>query len=50
MLFRWPEGMEPGDEQQVMIIGNHNVFEVDSTCYATKVGDNNVLEAKSKFI
>ena len=33
-----------------MMIGNSNVFEVDSLCYASKIGDNNVLEAKSKFL
>jgi len=32
----------------VMIVGNNNVFEVDSRCYALKVGDGNVLEAKSR--
>merc|ERR1719189_3496474 len=32
---------------RVMIIGNSNVFEVDSTSYALKIGDFNNLEAKS---
>ena len=31
----------------VQIIGNYNVFEVDSRCEARKVGDNNILECKS---
>ncbi|XP_014230858.1 dynactin subunit 6 [Trichogramma pretiosum] len=31
----------------VQIIGNYNIFEVDSTCEASKVGDNNILECKS---
>jgi len=31
----------------VMIIGNNNVFEVDCTSNALKIGDNNVLESKS---
>ncbi|NP_001123221.2 dynactin subunit 6 [Nasonia vitripennis] len=31
----------------VQIIGNYNVFEVDSTCEASKVGDNNILESKA---
>ena len=31
----------------VMIIGNDNVFEVDCTSNALKIGDNNVLEMKS---
>lgn len=30
----------------VQIIGNYNVFEVDCTCEASKVGDNNILESK----
>ena len=29
-----------------MIIGNNNVFEVDCTSLALKIGDNNVLESK----
>lgn len=36
-------------EKIVMRIGNHNVFEVGSQCEAVKVGDNNILEAKSKI-
>ncbi|KAK6617194.1 hypothetical protein RUM44_005525 [Polyplax serrata] len=31
----------------VMIIGNYNVFEVGSRCESLKIGDYNVLEAKS---
>jgi len=31
----------------VMIVGNNNVFEVDCTSNALKIGDNNVLESKS---
>lgn len=30
----------------VMIVGNNNVFEVDCTSLALKIGDNNVLESK----
>lgn len=30
-----------------MIIGDHNVFEVDSYCEARRVGNNNVMESKS---
>lgn len=45
---RLPEGSEPQDPPPVMVIGNNNVFEVDSYCQASKVGDNNILEAKSK--
>ena len=30
----------------VMIIGNNNVFEVDCTSLALKIGHNNVLESK----
>lgn len=32
----------------ILKIGNHNVFEVGSQCEAVNVGDNNILEAKSK--
>lgn len=32
-----------------MIIGDHNVFEVDAYCEATKVGNNNILESKCKL-
>lgn len=39
---------QPG-EKIVMKIGNHNVFEVGSQCEAVSVGDNNILEAKSKI-
>lgn len=31
-----------------MIIGNYNVFEIGSNCQALAIGNNNVLEAKSK--
>lgn len=30
----------------VLIIGNHNVFEVDCNVEACKIGDNNVFESK----
>jgi len=32
-----------------MIIGNHNVFEVDCCTEALKIGDQNVLESKCTF-
>ncbi len=38
---------ETTDTTRVMIIGNNNVFEVDSTSYALKIGDFNNLESKS---
>ncbi|XP_042225219.1 dynactin subunit 6-like [Homarus americanus] len=47
IINKLPEGVEAGDEPPVMVIGNNNVFEVDSYCQASKMGDNNVLEAKS---
>lgn len=31
-----------------MVIGDHNVFEVDSHCEAPRVGNHNVLESKSR--
>lgn len=37
----------PSGASKVMIIGNHNVFEVDSMSHALKIGDHNVLESKS---
>ncbi|XP_050737965.1 dynactin subunit 6-like [Eriocheir sinensis] len=47
IINRLPKGSEPQDPPPVMVIGNNNVFEVDSYCQASKVGDNNILEAKS---
>ncbi|XP_063861558.1 dynactin subunit 6-like isoform X2 [Scylla paramamosain] len=47
IINRLPEGSEPQDPPPVMVIGNNNVFEVDSYCQASKIGDNNILEAKS---
>ena len=41
------EDVQP-DEKITMKIGSHNVFEVGSQCEALNVGDNNILEAKSK--
>lgn len=35
------------NQTQPMVIGDQNVFEVDSQCEAPKVGDNNTLECKS---
>ena len=32
---------------ETLVIGDQNVFEVDSHCEATKVGNNNILECKS---
>lgn len=49
ITYRLPEGAEPGSELPAMVIGNNNVFEVDSYCQASKIGDNNVLEAKSEL-
>ena len=31
----------------VTIIGNNNVFEVDSVIHCKKIGDNNVVESKA---
>eukprot|EP00794_Sanderia_malayensis_P018888 gene18888-20790_t len=33
---------------KTMIIGNYNVFEIGSQCEALSIGNNNVLETKSK--
>lgn len=35
------------DKPTPMIVGDHNVFEVDAVIEASKVGNNNILEAKS---
>ena len=40
-------GQEEGGAVPVMIIGNNNVFEVGGVCHSLKVGDSNILEAKS---
>lgn len=42
-----PEG-KSSSTQNVMIIGNNNVFEVGSYIEATKIGDHNMVEAKAK--
>ena len=36
-----------GGTVSVMIIGNNNVFEVGSSSHSLKIGDSNILEAKS---
>ena len=36
------------DTTPVMIIGNNNVFEVDCSSHALKIGDNNILESKCR--
>lgn len=43
------EDDEEAGEKIVMKIGNNNVFEVGCVCEAVTVGDNNILEAKSKI-
>ncbi|KAG0723285.1 Dynactin subunit 6 [Chionoecetes opilio] len=48
IINRLPERVwRPQNPAPVMVIVNNNVFEVDSYCQASKVGDNNILEAKS---
>lgn len=37
------------DKPEPLIIGDHNVFEVDSRCLSTNVGNNNVMESKSSI-
>ena len=44
IINRNPEGAET---TPVMIIGNNNVFEVDCSSNALKIGDHNILESKS---
>ena len=38
---------EESDTVPVMIIGSNNVFEVGSASHSLKIGDSNILEAKS---
>ena len=45
-FYRLPEDGPNLSTTPVQIIGNYNVFEVDSICEANKVGDNNILETK----
>ncbi|XP_060070072.1 dynactin subunit 6-like [Ylistrum balloti] len=47
IVNRNPAGTD-ANTQQVMIIGNNNVFEVGCYVEATKIGDHNVVEAKAK--
>ncbi|XP_064596584.1 dynactin subunit 6-like [Liolophura sinensis] len=47
IINRFPEGVEKST-QTVMIIGNHNVFEVGSHSEALKIGEHNVIEAKAR--
>lgn len=35
------------NRSETMVIGDHNVFEVDSYCESPRVGNNNIMEAKS---
>lgn len=37
------------NKPEPMVIGDHNVFEVDSYCEASKIGDNNIMESKSRI-
>ncbi|XP_069704048.1 dynactin subunit 6 [Periplaneta americana] len=47
IINRLPHGEIIPTSTPVMIIGANNVFEVDCCSEALKIGDNNVLEAKS---
>jgi hypothetical protein len=48
-LYRLSPNQEKTGNSTVMIIGNHNVFEVDCCTEALKIGDQNVLESKCTF-
>jgi len=49
MIFvRCIQGKQVGDENPTMKIGNNNVFEVASIVESQMIGDNNVLECRSK--
>lgn len=45
-LKRLPFNQQDGDNTPVLIIGANNVFEVDCTVEACKIGDNNIFESK----
>ena len=47
IINRAEGGAGEGGTVSVMIIGNNNVFEVGSTSQSLKIGDSNILEAKS---
>lgn len=37
------------NRHELMVIGDDNVFEVDSSCEAIKIGNHNILESKSSI-
>ncbi|PNF23779.1 Dynactin subunit 6 [Cryptotermes secundus] len=49
IINRGPPGDAAPTSTPVMIIGANNVFEVDCTSEAQKIGDNNVLESKCLY-
>ncbi|XP_030764015.1 dynactin subunit 6 [Sitophilus oryzae] len=46
IIHRLPFDQQNKDNTPVLIIGSHNVFEVDCTIEAPKIGNNNVFESK----
>ncbi|CAH0550052.1 unnamed protein product [Brassicogethes aeneus] len=46
ITHRLPFDQQEKENTPVMIIGSHNVFEVDCTVEAAKIGNSNVFEAK----
>ncbi|CAI9739226.1 Hypothetical predicted protein [Octopus vulgaris] len=47
IINKLPEDGSPTDETPVMVIGNHNVFEVASYVESLKIGNFNVVEVKA---
>ncbi|CAI9739227.1 Hypothetical predicted protein [Octopus vulgaris] len=50
IINKLPEDGSPTDETPVMVIGNHNVFEVASYVESLKIGNFNVVEVKGKTL
>ena len=50
IINRLPPGTKESDAVQTQIIGNYNVFEIDSMCEGLRIGDNNILETKGNFM
>ncbi|KAF2895730.1 hypothetical protein ILUMI_10434 [Ignelater luminosus] len=46
IIHRLPFDQSDKENTPVLIIGSHNVFEVDCTVEACKIGDNNIFESK----
>ena len=50
IMNRLPPGTNEWHTGQTQIIGNGNVFGIDSMCEALRIGNGNVLETKGNFM